>query len=563
MNRGDSFVNKRGLLTVGAALLTGAAAALAVPSIAGALATGSATHATLPGAGMAGVLMARGSGRAEMWAAANAAGRAAAASAASCTEPDCNMTYHGGPVQHTPRAYLVFWGPKWSSTTNTAAKTAKSFVTSFYKGLGAGADDWSRALSQYTDKTGHPVFGTALLAGSRVDASTPPKSVTMTNLQNEAIKAARAFKIKDVKNAEIVIVSQSGTCFQPTGGLSFAGNCGKLQTSGYCAWHSAAIDWPGAGQFLPYVNLPFQPDAGQGCGQGFIPGDSSPNVGFSITGGHETAETISDPALNAWFDFNDAVSGGEVADKCAWGGQIWGDNDPSGNVKLTTGSFPMQSLWSNAINGCVMAGKLKLFVNTPAAQQVLLGKGVSVQIHATLNGRAALKFTALKLPAGLTIGAANGKITGKPAITAGAFAAKIRVSYYDGSATIIFPFQISSVAGQVTGIGGKCADVLHGATANGTAIDISTCTGNAQQKITFAANGQLQVLGKCIAGGGSAVLATCSTTASQVWTRRANGEYVLKSNGHCLTDPHSSTSNGTKLTLAACANTANQQWSLP
>jgi hypothetical protein len=562
-------VKKRVLLTVSAALVTAAAAAVVtLPSFAGATAKPAALVTSQPRVGaMAGILMARGSGRAGLAAAAKASGRVAAAPAASCTEPNCNMGYHGGPVQHSPRVYLVFWGPQWNSTTNSAAQSAKKLVTSFYRGLGAAGDDWSRTMSQYNDKTGHPVFGKSLLAGTRVDGSRPPSSVTMVNLGNEAARAVSQFKIKDVKNSEIVILAQSGTCFHPTGGLTFAGNCGKPQAQGYCAWHSADLDTPKPGQFVPFVNLPYQPDAGSGCGIGFE-GFPGVNVGFSMTGGHETAETITDPSLNAYVDLPDAegpnaVSGGEIADKCAWGGQLWSSNDPFGNVQLTTGSFPMQSLWSNAVHGCVMAGKLKLFVNTPPAQQAVLGKAVNVQVHASISGRVPLRFTALKLPAGLSIGKATGTITGKPAVTAGSFAAKIRVSYYDGSAAIIFPFHISSTAGIVKGIGGKCADVLHGATANGTAIDISTCTGNAQQQITFAANGELQVLGKCITGGGTAFLEPCSAMSSQVWLRRANGEYVVASSGHCLTDPHGSASDGTRLTLTACTNAADQHWTLP
>jgi len=47
-------------------------------------------------------------------------------------------------------------------------------------------------------------------------------------------------------------------------------------------------------------------------------------------------------------DFNDS-SGGEIGDKCAW-------QAPNGDVALSTGSFAMQSLWSNsAPNACVMS----------------------------------------------------------------------------------------------------------------------------------------------------------------------------------------------------------------
>jgi hypothetical protein len=94
-------------------------------------------------------------------------------------------------------------------------------------------------------------------------------------------------------------------------------------------------------------------------------------------------------------------------------------------------------------------------------------------------------------------------------------------------------------------------------------LDIWKCVGGARQKITFAANGELQAAGKCVTGSAAATLQPCKAAASQIWTHLANGEYVLKSGGKCLTDPGNSTVNGRQLTLAACKNQAAQHWSLP
>jgi glucosylceramidase len=90
-----------------------------------------------------------------------------------------------------------------------------------------------------------------------------------------------------------------------------------------------------------------------------------------------------------------------------------------------------------------------------------------------------------------------------------------------------------------------------------------SCGGQARQQITFAANRELQVAGKCVTAGSAAVLETCASSAAQTWTRRANGEYVVTSNGQCLTDPGNATVNGTQLRIAACTNAAGQRWSLP
>ena len=55
---------------------------------------------------------------------------------------------------------------------------------------------------------------------------------------------------------------------------------------------------------------------------------------------HEFMEAITDAHLDAWYDRN----GGEVADKCNYNYQAC--------VELTTGSWQIQSEWSNAIGGC-------------------------------------------------------------------------------------------------------------------------------------------------------------------------------------------------------------------
>ena len=138
-------------------------------------------------------------------------------------------------------------------------------------------------------------------------------------------------------NVQVVVATQSGTC--PSG---FA--CGG--SGSYCAWHSDDDN------SVPFTNLPYMLDAGFSCGEDFV---SAQDDGFSMVGGHEYAETITDPYPNSgWWDPSDPY-GGEIGDKCAWGGSIWGGSDPYGDVNLATGSFAMQSLYSNAEHGCIMS----------------------------------------------------------------------------------------------------------------------------------------------------------------------------------------------------------------
>ena len=72
-----------------------------------------------------------------------------------------------------------------------------------------------------------------------------------------------------------------------------------------------------------------------------------------MVGGHELTETMTDQfPSTGWID----ASGAENADKCAW---ISSGQGASANITLSTGTFPAQSLWSNAFNGgaggCVMS----------------------------------------------------------------------------------------------------------------------------------------------------------------------------------------------------------------
>ena len=557
------MVKTRMLLAAGAAL-SAAALALTVPAMAGAAAGPAAATAgthMVTSTSMAGVVRPVGAAGA----ASSAGARAAAAPAKSCAEPNCNLPYHGGPVQHSPHVYLLLWGPKWKSAA--VDKAAASYLQKFFKGLGKSPQDtWSVTTMQYTDHKGHPAVGKSYYLGTHIDAGTPPKTVSFNDLGNEANKAFKFFGIKDPDDAQVIIAPQSGTCYKATPLGQFAGNCGKplpasQAANNYCAYHSFNYNRANPNLFLPWITLPFQPDAKKNCGLGIV---NSPGTfdGFSLVAGHESAETSTDPEETAWIDLNDSKSGGEVADKCAWGGANWGGKDPQGNVKLATGSFPMQSLWSNAAGGCVMSGKLNLHAIAPAPQSSVLGSKVNLAVAVSGNAHAALTFTASGLPHGLSIGKHTGRITGTLGVTAATYHPTVKVSYYAGSVSIKFKWWVASKPGAIKGIASKCVDDYLGRTRGGK-IDLWSCDGKGQQQITFTANGELQLLGQCVTASSTALLKPCTAAASQVWQRTSGGEYIVKSSGKCLTDPASRKTNGTQLTLAACKSTANQHWTLP
>ena len=72
---------------------------------------------------------------------------------------------------------------------------------------------------------------------------------------------------------------------------------------------------------------------------------SGPLDGFSIVGGHEYAEAVTDPfpggnpGTSGWLD--PTITYSEIGDKCIWG------SPPAANVTMNGHAWPVQPLFSN------------------------------------------------------------------------------------------------------------------------------------------------------------------------------------------------------------------------
>ena len=260
-----------------------------------------------------------------------------------------NLSYHGGTggigVETSPKIYLVLWGSQWN---NNDPSGEANILQNFYSGVGSSS--WLNSVTQYCQGVASGTMscngaGTAagnpsgMLAGVWYDnAASAPSRPSQSQLAAEAVKAAANFKNKTAaSNASVqyVIATASGN------------NATGFGTQ-YCAWHSSTSSSYGN---IAYTNLPYITDAGGSCGANF--NGLGPNAGITIVGGHELAETITDQfPSSGWLDSNGAENG----DKCAW---ITSGQGASANTSLSTGTFPVQSLWSNAFNsnagGCVLS----------------------------------------------------------------------------------------------------------------------------------------------------------------------------------------------------------------
>ena len=355
-----------------------------------------------------------------------------------------------GVTTGPPKVYLVFWGSQWGTKTLDANGYAKFSgdrdgmaqpLQAMLKGLGTNGDAWSNVMTQYcenisngatscpasnTSHVGYPSGGT--LAGVWFDgASAAPTSASPTEIENEASAGAVFFGNTSAaanRNVQYVVVSPPNT--HPDGFNS--------PTGGFCAWHSAG--YTGSLGTFAFTNLPYIPDALGSCGQNFVnSGNAGLLDGVTIVEGHEYAETITDQVPgNGWLN----NSGLENGDLCAWVAPGYATG--ARNLSLATGSFAMQSTWSNVAGACATQNAISL--TTPPDQTGYVQHAFSLQISATDTTGAAMTYQATGLPAGLTIGAATGIISGTPT-TAGVASVAITVTDPSGSsATTDFSFTV-------------------------------------------------------------------------------------------------------------------------
>lgn len=251
------------------------------------------------------------------------------------------LTYGGGSVQHNPKVYLIFWGSQW----NHDSAGVIPYLTQFFQGTGNG-DRWATTMDQYCDRTTRrastchsgsvPVsFTKTVYGGTWIDNARPaPSNARANDLAAEAAAAAKHFgNTTSSSNADTqyVVLSPHGT--HPDG----------FPNADFCAWHSATGSPYGT---LSFSNDPYMPDGS--CGTNLINKGSRGYLdGFSIVGGHEFAESVTDPQpASGWNGQN-----GEIGDVCSW---IRSGSGAMRDITLSTGSFAVQSLWSNADHSCVI-----------------------------------------------------------------------------------------------------------------------------------------------------------------------------------------------------------------
>lgn len=260
------------------------------------------------------------------------------------------LVYQGGSVETAPKVYISWWGSQWSTGFSTGGYTsakAQTYITGFFSTV--GGSKWDNIDTQYCQGIAagstscgsggtHITNPTGQLAGTWVDTTSVPTSPTQSQIQSAASRLMSHFGGYNA-NATYFVFTPHGHSMSGFG-------------TQWCAWH----DEPTSGTQMAYAYMPYIPDAGSSCGMNFVNGsnDSYGNGyfdGFSIVGGHEYAEAMTDPhperttSSFGWIT-STGSTGEENGDLCAW-------SSASTNITLGSHYYAVQPIWSNANNGCV------------------------------------------------------------------------------------------------------------------------------------------------------------------------------------------------------------------
>jgi len=230
-----------------------------------------------------------------------------------------NVIYHAGAVENAPKIYLVFWGFR-SDPSKEAPR-----LTDFLKVVGGSA--WLHTVWQYYSHAGGYIKNEpGELVGTWSDMSAVPTTPTFVEIQAEAVRAATHYG-DFTSDVTYYIATPTG---HDTPGFG----------TDFCAYHDSVTMSKGR---VAYAVLPYITDAGAACGAYSVNFTSIGLLdGVSIVGGHELAESQTDPfPMTGWFDSEDE----EIADKCAWTNLK--------NNEFATGTYPTQPLWNNGTASCI------------------------------------------------------------------------------------------------------------------------------------------------------------------------------------------------------------------
>lgn len=240
----------------------------------------------------------------------------AAPTCATAGTTTCNIVYNGGPVMTAPKKLrLIFYG------NSTWAAAAYPLITAWAGGI--GGTGWANVLTEDTGPGGTAFKNAITNSGISIasyTAAAPPyyhgtlgATLTDANLQT-IVAGAISDGLLPLDANSLYMVLTSPDVTETSGGSAFC--------SAFCGYHSYFTIGS------TNVKYAFIGDASTQCPFNFggpfcFAQCTSPNNNPGVDGmisvmSHESAETFTDPNLNAWWDSRPAspTYGNEDGDMC-------------------------------------------------------------------------------------------------------------------------------------------------------------------------------------------------------------------------------------------------------
>jgi hypothetical protein len=233
------------------------------------------------------------------------------------------LTYHNGPVLHSPGVTAIFWGSQWNDPA--FAGDIVTGLTTFFSGYSGSL--YAHALTEYYDTTGYVTDAIKFPGFVVMDPS-----ITPSGLARASDLIAEACRI-------------TGNAPDPTGlYVVFSpneagpnGRCGGMHTFGSCGNGRKRVP-------IQVISVPYTTgtvDSGCGDTADTETGHSLALAQMANVTAHELVETITDPLDSGWYgaDVRD-----EVGDKCV---TIY---PPMASYPLFSDgtTWKLQGIWSNA-----------------------------------------------------------------------------------------------------------------------------------------------------------------------------------------------------------------------